>query len=351
MTTVATDDLWEVIRKLDRDMRQAARLLGRREARYLVDWYYQLQEYRKAGDNQTRAAAEGAEPNRVLAWVAESMGRLEDNVRRALGEFAAGYRVGAWLQSITGIGPVISAGLLCHLDVSKAKTAGQFWRFAGLDADDEWLGALEARAAVGEIMGDDRTVTEAHVAACAARLRRHPEYVHRTAAFLTKKDDPKLTRELLVKVLSVRPWNAKLKVLLYKAEDCFVKFQNNKEDHYGRFFVERKAYEVRRSEAGELAQQAAAALEEKNYGKDTEARKWYEQGKLPPAHLNARAMRWTGKLFLSHLHEVMYRDYYGTAPPVPFSFDHCPGNHRHYVPPPVPFPGAFTGKGLRELSE
>lgn len=288
-----TDDgldagMMELIRRLDRDLRDASRLLGRKEARYLTDRYYQIQEFRKASAYQVRSA--DAEPNRVLAWVFESMRRMEDNVKRSLGEFTGEYRVGAWLQSLTGIGPVLSAGFLSHLDVRKAPTAGHFWRFAGLDPTVAWGKGQK------------------------------------------------------------RPWNARLKVLCFKAEDCFVKFCNHKNDHYGRLYLRRKEYEQARNDRGELADQARAALEKKNFGKETDARKHYEAGKLPPAHVHARAMRWTGKIFLSHLHHVMYVDYYGEEPPVPYAFEKCPGDHRHYVPIPN-YPWDKPGKGLADMGE
>ncbi len=71
---------------------------------------------------------------------------------------------------------------------------------------------------------------------------------------------------------------------------------------------------------------------------------------LPPAHIHARAMRWTGKIFLSHLQNVMYWDYYETAPPVPYAFEKCEGDHRHLIEVPN-FPHEFDGRGLKEMEE
>lgn len=42
-------------------------------------------------------------------------------------------------NSIHGIGPVISAGLLAHIDIHRAVTVGHIWRFAGLDPSVKWL--------------------------------------------------------------------------------------------------------------------------------------------------------------------------------------------------------------------
>lgn len=319
--TEVNEQQFEEIQRLTRDQAQASQMLERSEARFLVDQYYQIQEYRKASANQFRAV-DGEEPNRVLDWIAESTRRLEDNIKKALGHFSSGYRVGNWLQAITGIGPVISAGLLTHLQINPWKcikrgpktnpkdrchsdepcseqcvrqpmrTAGHFWRFAGLDPTMKWEKG------------------------------------------------------------QLRPWNAKLKVLVWKAEDCFVKFQNHKNDYYGKLYVRRKEYEQKRNEAMELKEYAAEMLRLKNFGKETEARKWYEKGMLPPGHIHSRAMRWTGKMLLSHLHHVMYVDYFGEQPPVPYAFEKLPNqDHRHFIDLPNPFPGDFKGKNLKDLDD
>lgn len=278
----------EPLARLDRDLRQAARLMGRREVRYLTDTYYQLQEFRKATANQVRSADAG-EGKSVLHWAFDNMRRLEDDIKKALGEFSDEYRIGKWLQSICGIGPVISAGLLAHLDIRLANTCGHFWRFAGLDPTQKW----------------------------------------------EKKQK--------------RPWNADLKSLCaFKAGECFVKFQNNKNDFYGRIFRVRKDAEIERNGRGAFAEQAKAVLESRNIGKTTDAYKWYSQGMLPPAHLHARARRYAVKMFLSHVHHAMYVDYHDAPPPVPYAFEHSDGDHRHFVDlPNWPFEGG--GKSLGEL--
>lgn len=287
MATAELTDLWEPLARLDKDLRQASRLIGRNEARYLTDFYYQVQGFRIASAGQLRSSAD-AEPNRVLDWVNDSTRRLEGDIKKALGEFVDEYHVGKWLTSITGIGPVISAGLIAHLDIRRAKTYGHFWSFAGLNPEAKWGKGQK------------------------------------------------------------RPWNARLKVLMFKAGESFVKNQNRKNDHYGKLFVVRKALEVERNEAGMFADQAASALEDKNFRKDTDAYKAYSVGKLPPAHIHARARRYVSKLFLSHCFYVMYRDYYGTEPPAPYAFEHCEGDHRHFVPVPN-WPFANGGKPLKEL--
>ena len=129
-----------------------------------------------------------------------------------------------------------------------------------------------------------------------------------------------------------RPWNARLKVVCWKAGESFVKVQNNDRDIYGTVYAERKALEQARNAEGLFADQAAAMLERKRIGKDTEAYKWYSQGMLPPAHIHARSTRYAVKLFLAHWHHVAYETEYAEEPPKPYVLTQL--DHAHYIAPP-----------------
>ena len=93
---------------------------------------------------------------------------MEGQIKRALEKYVDNHPVGSWLTSIHGIGPVIAAGLLAHIDIARAPTVGHIWRFAGLDPTTKW---------------------------------------------------EKKTR---------RPWNAALKVLTWKAGESFVMFHKRR---------------------------------------------------------------------------------------------------------------------------
>ena len=130
-----------------------------------------------------------------------------------------------------------------------------------------------------------------------------------------------------------RPWNAGLKRLLWIASDCFVKVSGGENPgYYGTIYRERKAYEIAKNAAGDYAEAAKKALKTKKYGKETEAYKHYTAGKLPPAHIDARAKRYAVKLLLSHLHDVWYRHEFKKAPPMPYPIAHL--EHVHYLQPP-----------------
>jgi hypothetical protein len=260
----------EPVQRLSRDLAQAARLLSDDEARYLVDAYYMMQEDRKRAHNQVRALAEGVEPSAVMAWLATQSETLENQIRRALDQYTQAHLMGVWMREIHGIGPVLSAGLLAHIDIEKAPTVGHIWRFAGLDPTSEW-----------------------------------------------KKGER-------------RPWNAQLKVLCWKVGQSFMKNAGAEACHYGHVYRERKAYEIDRNAAGGNAAAAAAWLP--RVGKATEAYKHYAAGRLPPSQIDARARRYAVKLFLAHLHGVWFERHHGKPAPLPYPIAKLPG-HTHLIEP------------------
>jgi hypothetical protein len=278
MEEEATPALFEMIARLDKDLKASSRLLTDAEARYLVDLYYQLQDFRIQGKNQARASETAPEPNLLVGWMAGNFKTLEGDIKRAMDVYSESRLPGRWAKSIVGIGPVLSGGLLAHVDVSRSTTAGKLWSFAGLEPNTVWAKGQK------------------------------------------------------------RPWNARLKVLAWKIGESFVKVSNNKGDVYGKIYRRRKDLEIARNESGAFAPQAEAVLAAKKIGHETEAYKAYSQGLLPPAHIHARARRYAVKIFLAHYQEVAYWDRFGVAPPAPWAFVY--GGHTDRIPVPNwPLPG------------
>ncbi len=259
---VVSPDAMETLHRLDKDLKKAARLLGRDQVRGLVDFYYQIQRFRISASQEARQAEEKAEPSVLTTWIFTEMRKFEANIQRAMDVWTDEFTATRWCKSLVGVGSVITAGLFAHLDIRKAPTVGHFVNFAGLNPDRKWL--------------------------------------------------PK----------TKRPWNAKLKRILWIFSECQKKFSNHKDSFYGQFYKQRKAQEIERNEQLLFKDQAEASLREKKFGKDTDAYAAYIQGKLPAARLDLRAERYVSKLFASHLHHVMHWDFYGTAPPVPYIFEH-----------------------------
>lgn len=260
------------VARLARDLRKAAVTLTDDEARYFVDTYYAMQEDRIRAANQVRALSTSGEPHTVVSWLADQASVLETNIKAALGHYADGRVVGAWSQRVPGIGPILAAGLLAHIDIARAPTVGHIWRFAGLDPTVTWAKGQK------------------------------------------------------------RPWNARLKVVCWKVGESFVKVSGSATDVYGKVYVARKAQEVDRNERGLFRAQAEVSLASGRFKRETATKEWYEQGKLPPARLHLRAKRYAVKLFLAHWHHVAFVDKYGTEPPKPYIIEH--GGHVDFIAPP-----------------
>lgn len=266
----------EAVMKLSRDMRNAAKLLGVREARYLVDTYYALQDFRIASSNQQKALAKGdpAEPAEAIRWLNLQMETLEGQIKSMLDKWSSAQPMGEWARAVTGIGPVIAAGLLANIDISRAPTAGHIWRFAGLDPTRKW--------GKGE----------------------------------------------------KRPWNASLKRLCWLIGESFVKVSGNKNDVYGKLYLQRKEYESKKNEALDYEPKAKEYLERLKGKKKAAAPNLVatlEAGKLPAAALHERSKRWAVKLFLSHWHEAAYRQHFGKEPPAPYPIAIL--GHAHKIEP------------------
>ncbi len=336
LTAHPTTDL-EQIRRLSKDLKAAAALLTPTEARYFVDAYYAMQGDRIRAANQVRALTQSKEPHTCLTWLAGNAGLLERNVLAALGAYANASPVGRWAQSIIGIGPVLSAGLLAHIDITKAPTAGHIWRFAGLDPTVKWTKQEECMTWIREHPVGTQ-VDEAFVLRAAQVWGRQPASLLRAVQtdYRTGEVRP-LSAVHLAKALARRPWNTRLKTLCWKIGESFVKVSGH-DDVYGKFYVERKAIEIAHNESGALAGQAAEKLAKVKIGKTTDAYKSYSAGRLPPAHIHARAKRHVVKLFLSHFQDVAYTAHYGKRPPKPYVITREAGHAHEIKVPHWPFP-------------
>jgi hypothetical protein len=257
--------------KLSKDVRDSALLIERDEARNLVSTYYGLQKFRLALRNQERQLVKAEKPHRVVEHFAGELASLEKNMISVLDKYSLTSEVGEWSRSVLGIGPVIAAGLMAHIDINRAPTVGHIWRFAGLDPTVTW--------GKGE----------------------------------------------------KRPWNADLKVLCWKIGDSFVKVSNRPDAFYGQIYRERKAFEVTRDEDGYNATAAEQTLASKKF-RDAAVKRIYESGHLPPGRLDLRARRYATKLFLAHWHEVAYKAEFGKEPPLPYPIAHLGHAHKIEVP-------------------
>lgn len=263
-----------VLEKLTRkDIREAGVLLTDNEARFLVDYYYIMQGDRIRFNNQVRTMKD--EPVALLSSLANQAESLESIVSKALDDYSKNHKMGPWLRSQYGIGPVIAAGLMANLDMARAPTAGSFWSICGITPGQR------------------------------------------------RKKGEKLT------------YNPTLKTLQWKIGQSFMKFSGSDKCFYGKLYLQRKAREIENNETGKLADYAKQMLTEFNYGKETAAYKCLSEGKLPPGQIDARARRWAVKIFLSHLHAEWFRMEFNKEPPLPFAIAIL--NHAHMINPPDHF--------------
>ena len=283
-----------------RELQAVVQQMSLREVRFLVDTYYQWQKHRIASGNQVRSLVKESEPHAVLAWTQQRMHGMEAAALKLLDTYTEteGTGMGVWVRSIFGVGPVMAAE--------------------------------RARTLVDEVVGKAKQISPEHLVALAQATNRTPGAVERIGRDRKKGT---LTRDSLAKGLARRPWNAVLKVVCWKLGESFVKVKGNPKDVYGKVYVQRKAYEQAQNAQGRYADQAKVKLERFKIGKDTEARKWYEKGLLPPGHLHARAKRYAVKLLLSHYHHEAYVRHYGTEPPLPYPI--AQRGHAHFIAPPA----------------
>ncbi len=330
------------LKALTKDLKKSARTLGTKEARYLVDTYYDIQDFRIQTQNKVRSIlqTDSEEPCETILYFEDNFSILEDNLKKVLNAYTDGNVVGQWCKSIIGIGPVIAAGLLSNLDVKDKPTAGHFWSYCGLnDNNRPWIGREKTKKIIDEVLGDkkNKDITYEDFCKCCVKTQWRPENLIKATGkdgkkIFYSKDSKKYSfkKEDIIAQCAKRPYNAKLKTLLWKLGQSFVKTCNNPNSVYGKIYQQRKAYEMEKNERKEYKEQAEAKA--KIVGKTTEAYKYYSQGMLPPAHIQARAERYAVRIFVSHLHRVMYLVEYGVEPPKPFAISILGHAHEIEVP-------------------
>jgi hypothetical protein len=265
------DGIWPGVEKLNKDLKEAAENLDPRAIRFTVDTFYQIQGIRKATNNRAFAAEDTEEPHALWQWFFKNFKGMENEAKKALTSYTYAHPLWQnWCANVEGMGPVLFSNIVARLDITRPGiSAGNWNSFAGLNPDMVWE---------------------------AGKLR---------------------------------PFNRKLKTALWLTGECFAKIKG----FYHDVIVERKAYEVKKNENGDYADQAEKRLNGPNkVGKTTVAYKSYIVGKLPKGHIHQRCKRYAVKLFLSHLFEVWHTIHFGVRPGKPYII--AVGGHKDYIPPP-----------------
>ena len=227
MATTTVPDETAVGRHLNSDLLRTATTLGVKEARYLVNTYYAMQESRKvAGDRIPRDFPDQSAAACRDRVAPESNSTADKQIKRALDAWSDSIPIARWAKSV-GIDPVIAAGLAAHIDMARCPTVGHIWRFAGLDPTQERKKGMRC------------------------------------------------------------PWNADLKVLCSKIGESFARPGDDGE-FYRRLYLQRQTQEEAANQAGRLQDQAQSKLARSKLAGNANARASYSQGKLPPTHVQAR---------------------------------------------------------------
>lgn len=329
----------EIIENLDQEMLERVRLITHTEARYLVDSYYACQDYRKSLDNQIRAHVQQVDdqPAGMLTWWAQNMERMENQIKKALEWYAQSTEIGRWSMNIFGIGPVIAAGLIAHIDMDRAVTPGHIYSYAGIIPGVQWISSKVAAKLVEKIVPSGAKLTMRHAEELSQHCHWSAEQIWNFAG--TGKNGKKRarTREKIAAAMARRPWNGSLKTLCWKIHQSFYKKmmdsngELNAKNTYGILMYQRMQYENEKNERGDYRDQAAACLG--HVRKTTESYAAYKKGLLPPSHIRSRAGRWAMKIFLSHWWEKAYEIKHGKKPPFqPYPLDHL--GHTHKIEPP-----------------
>lgn len=234
---------------LSKDLKKAAVTLTDTEVRYLVSSYYNFQESRKRAGNQIKAMEKGEKekPHELTSWFFDNAYLLEKEVARALAVYVDSKYEGIWLKSIMGIGPILSAGLIAHVDYKRCNTVGSLWRFAGVDPTSVWEPGTR------------------------------------------------------------RPWNADLKTLCWKIGTSFIYQSGRENDFYGKLYLKRRSEYIVRNEAGEYKERSLRIAEEwKRRGKTkSNSYKVYITGKF----LTVISFLWPDGMQSKSSFPIMWRQY------------------------------------------
>jgi hypothetical protein len=171
----------------------------------MVELYYDCQNLRIQHANKERTEP----PSELAEWLDFWTHAGETVISGALKrwvESADSPAEAKWAYNQVGIGPVIASGLSAHIDVTKADTISAVWKFAG------------------QAPGFDRKVKGQKL-----------------------------------------PYNARLKTLVWKMGESFVKISGKEDATYGKLHAEFKAEEIQRNEAGLYVEAAKRELAAKKF--------------------------------------------------------------------------------------
>ena len=316
----------------------------------LVQTYYEQQKARIALRNRIRAIEKGEKKGSMdmCNWLLKGHVVMEVGCKQALELILQNSEVGQWLLQITGIGPVIAAGCLAHFNIEGRQWASQFISYAGLnDNNVPFIGRVGAEKTMKQVLKmfpaevSNNDFTDEMAIEFTRMIGRRFEYIrdHGYDSVHGRWD-----KNAMIAAAAKIPYNATLKMLMWKIGQSFFMNCHNSKSLYGSIYAERKIYETTKNMNLDYKDQAAQALAKKNYGKDTTAYAEYSQGRLPKQHIDMRARRYAVTKFVSHLFEEMYRVHNNEPAPIYYILAQRPDEHKDVLPPEIPYTRYFKGE-------
>jgi hypothetical protein len=241
---------------------QPSAIIHDADARLLVNLYYDHQNNKQKIQNRLNTADHDGHTNlTLLQEELKSLEKREKDYKKLLTRYVDEHEMGGWFSKVYGVSPILAAGLLSTIDIAKANTVGHIWSYCGLDPN-------------------------------------------RSSAFDRTVDQQK--------------YNQHLKRITWLIGYSFKTFSDNPNCLYGKLYLSRKQQETENNENKVYAETAKKYLDHSR-SSNPQVREVLEQGMLTASHIDARARRWTVKIFISHLHRVWYERHWGKLPPMAFT--------------------------------
>lgn len=301
-----------------------APMLSREQALALVGLFYSIQKSRVGASNKVDAHNRQVDILANLAMIEkirDNLKRQETEIEKGFLRYVQAHELGRWALSIAGVGPVIAAGLLAHIDCNKAVTAGAVWRFAGQlpKKDQPWEKGQKRpyNAALKTLfwkLGQSFKKLTAP--------ERTEEELIEWAMEKLKAEGKKNTAPERKKLI-----DAKLERTSKKSD----KINTDPTYFYVKLYMQRKKEEIYKNEHGLLAGAAKEMLETRGKYATAEQLAAWRSGKLQPMGLDLRTIRYVNRFFISHYHYIGRTLAVGKAPE-PWIIAH--GKHTHFIPPP-----------------
>lgn len=295
--------------------------------------YTRIQKLRIMTNNQVKALQKYDRPSEILAWHLNNIHALEEEAARALKGFASKDVLAQWPAMVTGIGPVLTSGILGNFDMRRLTYVNDIWSRAGLDPNVTWYSS----ALVSKHLPEYRKLLEKYKRSSSVNFDNElfSEVVEFWSQMLDNANDYDVALRLrnvdlfdvteVKNKLVVLPWNRALKRILWLVATSFVMNKSKDSCYYGHLYIVRKNLETYKNNNGEFSGLADKILQSKNIT-SKEYKETLKDGRLSASHIEMRVRRYVNKIFLSHFAVVSHYLLWGKNLGFPLNYNTLPIN-------------------------